>query len=76
MGKAVLVIDMPKSCHYCPLYIPDQFGAYCTMGNGRKANMEGCPLKSLPEVDEREHFLEWSRGYQGGWNDCIDAICR
>lgn len=82
MSKVVLVFDMPDSCSKCPL-----FGGYyadmCCKGmNNRGINypypedfrQDWCPLKPLPEEDNDEHVSEWGRGYQGGWNDCINAI--
>lgn len=79
--KAVLVFDMPENCMKCRCY-DDIFGT-CRAKHkdfdkveARKTKAKWCPLKPLPEEDEREHFMEWSRGYQGGWNDCINAITR
>ena len=33
-----------------------------------------CPLKPLPEKDKGDYVLQYSQGYQEGWNDCIKAI--
>ena len=84
MSKAVLVFDMPDSCSKCPL-----FGGYyadmCCKGmNNRGINypypkefrQEWCPLKPAPEEDDKEYHLEWSRGYQAGWNDCVEIYTR
>ena len=77
MNKAVLVINTPENCGQCPCY--DTLFEMCRYKYKdvivAKTRPDWCPLKPLPEEDNREHLLEWSRGYQGGWNDCINAIC-
>ena len=81
MNKAVLVIDMPENCMECRCY-DDVFGT-CRAKykdfdkvEARSTRPIWCPLKRAPKEDEKEDFLEWSRGYQAGWNDCIDLILR
>ena len=76
--KSVLVIDTPEYCGQCPCF---RYGEdnYCaatgeTNYSHRCEKPTDCPLKQLPEEDNDEHISEWGRGYQGGWNDCIDAI--
>lgn len=80
--KAVLVIDMPDSCSKCPLF-GDYYADMCCKGMNNKGinypypenfRQDWCPLKPLPEEDNNDHLSEWARGYQGGWNDCINAI--
>lgn len=79
MSKAVLIIDMPSCCRECMCYVLGASANFCGQtryvifnNNIREAH---CPLKPLPEEDNtEEYFSEWSRGYQGGWNDCINAI--
>lgn len=82
MSKAVLVIDMPSCCDEC-FALEDRFDypmcliTYEQKGYNfrtREQKMNKCPLKPLPEEDNDEHLSEWGRGYQGGWNDCINAI--
>lgn len=81
MSKAILIIDMPESCRHCPYFMNRYNDMYC-VAEGRTINypfpvdfkQDWCPLKSLPEEDNDEHISEWGRGYQGGWNDCINAI--
>ena len=89
MSKAVLVINDPMFCCNCPLTQrsrkTDEY--FCGIAHQtdedyywEKVDMEAevkpnwCPLKPLPEEDNKEHHIEWSRGYQAGWNDCINAI--
>ena len=79
MSKAVLVIDTPEYCGQCPFY--DALFEMCRHKfkdiDNAKIRPIWCPLKPLPEEDNKEeYFNEWSRGYQAGWNDCIDAILR
>ena len=83
MSKVVLVMDMPKSCHDCCCFWAGYRDMCCqAMDNRvidypypREFRQDWCPLKQLPEEDNtEEYFSEWSRGYQGGWNDCINAI--
>ena len=80
MSKAVLVIDMPESCRKCMFYVFGQKADFCGQTQyiifNKSIREAHCPLKPLPEEDNKdEHLMEWSRGYQGGWNDCINAIC-
>lgn len=74
--KAVLVINIPEHCGQCPCY--DTLFEMCRHKYKdivvAKTRPDWCPLRELPEEDNKEHLLEWSRGYQGGWNDCINAI--
>ena len=82
MSKAVLVMDMPESCSECALFGDHYSDMCCRALDNRGINypypkdfrQDWCPLKPLPEEDNDEHFLGWSRGYKLGWNDCINAI--
>ena len=81
MSKAVLIIDMPDSCRDCDCFSNHYSDMYCIASQRTidypfpvDFRQKWCPLKPLPEEDNDEHFSEWGRGYQGGWNDCIDAI--
>lgn len=83
MDKAVLVMDMPSSCSKCSLF-GDCYADMCCRGmDNRTINypypenfkQDWCPLKPVPKENVYEEYhLEWSRGYQSGWNDCINAI--
>lgn len=83
MSKAVLVIDMPKSCKNCPLLFA---GTYCKGKKAPniavnsyldKAKPEWCPLKELPQkqtihcTDTTHH-----RHVKEGYNLCIDEILK
>lgn len=83
MSKAVLVMDMPESCRECFLF-GSRYNDMCCQAMNNKSidypypkefRQNWCPLKEMPKEDIYEEYqLEWSRGYQGGWNDCIAAI--
>ena len=78
MDKAVLVIDMPENCRKCKFYVLGEKADFCGQTQyiifNKSIREAHCPLNPLPEEDDKEYHLEWSRGYQAGWNDCIDAI--
>ena len=84
--KAILLIDMPRTCSNCPCYVDDYF--VCAAAH-KKMDMdtpdEGkpswCPLKQLPEKqpfvpmqDERNTTQVFAAGFETGWNACIDEI--
>lgn len=80
MNKAVLIMDMPKSCGDCVFSNPD--GDYCPfLGEVTLSEYEGCkkancPLRELPEkhnTDARQVGEQWAV-FNQGWNACLDAI--
>ena len=82
MSKAVLVIDMPESCRDCSCF-SNHYSDMCCKGAGNRTinypfpvdfRQDWCPLKPLPEKDNGDYVLQYSQGYQEGWNDCIRAI--
>lgn len=82
MSKAILVMDMPKSCNGCCLCDFDlSNGLYCTPSGKyidekdcSKERPESCPLKKLPQKKNlnklKGNVYVWSEGY----NYCIDKI--
>ena len=78
MDKAVLVIDMPSCCRECICYVVGVKANFCSQTRyaifDKSSKEIHCPLKPVPEEDNSDHLSEWGRGYQGGWNDCINAI--
>lgn len=78
--KAVLVIDMPKSCKECFLcgIGGEDLGQYvCSLTgeHSESSHLVGCPLRPLPqrkETDGHEPFEVFM--HREGWNECIDAI--
>lgn len=81
MSKAVLVLDMPKSCIDCPCHFAEENGmVYCgVMKKGLLSDdietykPDWCPLRELPEKAYHEYYCDNGR-YDRGWNACIDAI--
>ena len=87
MNKAILVLDMPKTCEDCPCnQIETNYGGidrtfcgitdYTTSSRGK---LENCPLKPLLHkdfIDEAESYQTESeyKAYISGWNDCLDEI--
>ena len=79
MSKAVLVMEMPECCADCKAY--DNDNEMC-MGTddyymetlAPTDKPDWCPLKPMPERDDREYFSDFARGYKLGWNNAIKAI--
>ena len=80
MNKAILVIDMPNACEFCPMFIYEK--CFCQKLDEYLGNDEAdltiersskCPLKELPypyfltetEVDFIDAMIN------KGWNACI-----
>lgn len=59
MSKAILVIDMPQSCHECPLFSSHYTDMCCIGMNNRTIDypypkdwrQDWCPLKLLKEKE-------------------------
>lgn len=85
MSKAILVMDMPKSCDMCDFVtvdekvgnmtctnpLSDEYG--CDVTDYQKCRAKGCPLKELPNKKKDTSITNYKR-YVQGWNDCIDRI--
>lgn len=84
--KAVLVIDMPKTCKGCQLYLKGEPNEWCYAlkhGLDDSTKPTWCPLRPLPQKKEiikekyNEHVVdmwcedEWTAN---GWNKCLDEI--
>lgn len=64
MSKAILVIDMPKTCEECPICqgvaldgdyvcsIKDEYGEERGFDDGEYEKPDWCPLKTVPEKQE------------------------
>ena len=87
--KAILVIDMPKTCRECELtYYDSNYSDYFCSLTGEfiyyvKDKYSGCPLSSLPSsinlkqyVYNAELNMESMLAYQyaQGWNNCLQEI--
>ena len=86
MSKAILVIDAPKGCGYCPCLDYLYFGAFCGVTNskieydfdtGEYKRPDWCPLLPLPERKDTSHLTGATldhvveRQYKQGFNDCL-----
>lgn len=76
--KAILILDMPKSCIKCKLGL--MYGSFCAI-NGDTYVTEGnkseeCPLKPLPQRKEELYYprSEYEIAVNEGYNKCIDEI--
>ena len=83
MSKSILVIDTPESCGTCPCFL--EVATDCCGVSGKDVDShdkpDWCPLRDLPEKKEVRIFFLGERdfeqkGYQEGWNACIDEILK
>lgn len=79
--KAILVIDMPKSCEDCPCWNADDRKDWCGATNVtltgcdiEKERPSWCPLKPMPNKKTIFHEYEFEDLMNLGWNACIDEI--
>lgn len=88
--KAILVIDMPKSCWECPC-LDSEWGNCHVLGDDKTcmpnvydkdSRLDKCPLKPVPHVrvEKIDHFLELGASirkvqfYVHGFVDCLTDI--
>ena len=82
MSKAILVMDMPKSCIDCPLKNDDDDCVVQDEESNRAGTFEElrltCPLRELPQKRTYEYHVDEKimRGYRDGYNACIDEIMK
>lgn len=80
MSKAILVMDMPKSCCSCPLYnssdecIVQDEDANFKASDSWEELRKSCPLRELPE--KKKHTLYSIGAWNSGYNACIDEIMK
>lgn len=86
MGKAILVMDMPKNCAECNLCgnqddeyfcIPDDFTHYLGssyVNHSCESRPEWCLLKPMPEKRNTEYNPARNPYTTEGYNTCIDEI--
>ena len=81
--KAILVIDMPQDCLYCPCYRPayHEYLEDCKVAlrplttEERDSRPNWCPLKPLPnKIDQGYPCEKYDEGYSDGWDACINEI--
>ena len=83
MSKSVLVVDTPCSCTDCDLCIQNNADGdmrCLILGSGAPVNSihENCPLIQLPQKRPCNYltFEGYTNGYDKGWNDYRDTICK
>lgn len=89
MSKAILVMDMPKSCKDCRIRFSNSWSDYCPyektgtyyedvddfVYHNSKPNW--CPLKEVPEKKNSIYkypSFSYGEGWDKGYNACIDKI--
>lgn len=86
MAKAVLVMDMPKTCKDCSCKYPSykDYALYDCAITGKTVPIDGgrygekpdwCPLRELPEKANHPDYCDNGR-FDKGWNDCLDKILK
>ena len=86
MSKAVLVIDMPKSCSECKIRFDDEYSQWCPYDNPepngvwryveKATKPDWCPLKPMPRMKFTyiDHDSTEKASYNQGWNGCVNEI--
>ena len=85
MDKAVLVIDMPKSCKECKIRFDDEYSNWCSYDNPEPDGVfkyvqngtkpDWCPLRKIPEKFNEDNSTHGFRNrYKDGWDNCIDEL--
>ena len=86
MSKGILIVDMPRHCRECELYIPYPV-SICFTGapiSEYDETLDSCPLKNLPQKKEAKGDYYKQReiatqqntliDFDKGFNACIDEI--
>lgn len=84
MSKAILVMDMPKSCSECPLFCGYYADMHCKgLNNGsidypypKDFRQEWCPLKKVPSKKHHSMYghVRVETLEDKIWNKCVDEI--
>lgn len=77
MSKAILVIDMPKSCEKCRFHLNyPKVKHYCYIKQRAfdEDKPDWCPLKEVPK--KKTHTLHSIGAWNSGYNACIDEILK
>lgn len=83
MSKAILVMDMPRSCLECHLSTDEGFRCIFLVGKSEcsiEKRLDNCPLRELPKKKEvcgkYPQADKIPASYKVGYNACIDEILR
>ena len=76
--KAILIIDMPKTCGHCDC-ADREYGTCNALHDIRECDWQGrpewCPLKPLPELRRKEKYAyTYELTYDQGYNRAIKEI--
>lgn len=85
MAKAVLILDMPKSCGEChfarqsnilkgKLYCENPLFYDSDVTEYSACRPEGCPLKALPEKKDTQYSPARNPYITEGYNACLKEI--
>lgn len=74
--KAILVIDMPKSCAECKLIHLQGIGESICNAVDWEERPSWCPLRPLPDRENPARLKDgtYFKAYDTGWNDCLAEI--
>ena len=76
--KAILVIDTPKKCGDCKLFMNNGNSYWCVItgfDTTRSSMPNNCPLKPIPHKREAIGILnDYARGKILGFNSCLKII--
>lgn len=72
--KAILVIELDDDVNLEEVEI--RYAIQDMYGMPVKAEVDGCPLKPLPQKQEHREGLcsDYILGFEDGWNDCLEEI--
>lgn len=90
MAKGMIVVDIPESCNQCQFHYPARdmhTGKYmggcrlvaCMAIRDKNGKPDWCPIREIPvkleEIKTPHSMGDYQRkGFQRGWNACIDKI--
>ena len=82
MSKAMLIMDMPKSCAECQFFARFDLVKNCSLNgkpveypNHKKSRQDWCPLQEvLGKACKSCYPDDYDEGYVDGYNACIDEI--
>lgn len=81
MSKAILVMDMPNACEFCPMFIYEK--CFCQKLDEYLGNDEAdltiersskCPLKEIPHFLTTTEVCFINAMINMGWNACLKKI--
>ena len=77
MSKAILVMDMPKSCNECDVICTEYYAVFKNGSFETLVKPDGCPLKEMPQ--KAKYIADdtiCENAAKIGYNACIDEILK